>query len=211
VLDGLQADAPAIFGLPTDAAASAWQQRLAAYWAARHQHLRNGMAVQPAANLQAMLAQVRAPLLATLRTSPDFRPAYDPLLRMAMALHRDDPAAARRLLADLQAAAPQRSEAGDALARLTPLKEGLQLRRHRRRATGLSAVLSSPAQLEVGALARRAITPLRCTLLGLMDRAKRVLNRLSLIEAWCGGRNLRSDLREEACLEPSRRRGGGRT
>jgi spermidine synthase len=118
VLDGLQADAPAIFGLPTDAAASAWQQRLAAYWAARHQHLRNGMAVQPAANLQAMLAQVRAPLLATLRTSPDFRPAYDPLLRMALALQRDDPAAARRLLTDLQAAAPQRSEAADALARL---------------------------------------------------------------------------------------------
>ena len=118
VLQDLQADAPAIFGAPTDAAATAWQQRLSAYWAARHQHLRNGMAVQPAANLQAMVAQVRAPLLATLRTSPDFRPAYDPLLRMALALHRVDPAAAHRLLADLQAAAPQRSEAADALARL---------------------------------------------------------------------------------------------
>ena len=118
VLDGLQADAPAIFGPPADAAAAAWQQRLGAYWQARHQHLRNGMAVQPASSLQAMLAQVQAPLLATLQTSPDFRPAYDPLLRMALALHRDDPAAARRLLGSLQAAAPQRSEAAEALARL---------------------------------------------------------------------------------------------
>ena len=33
-----------------------------------------------------MLAQVREPLLAVLRISPDFRPAYDPLLRMAGAL-----------------------------------------------------------------------------------------------------------------------------
>ncbi len=118
VLDALQADPAAIFGPPADAEAAAWQQRLAAYWAARHQHLHNGMAVQPAASLQAMVAQVRGPLLATLRTSPDFRPAYDPLLRMALALQRDDPAAARRLLAELQAAAPQRDEAAMALARL---------------------------------------------------------------------------------------------
>ena len=34
---------------------------------------------------QRMLAQVREPLLAVLRISPDFRPAYDPLLRLASA------------------------------------------------------------------------------------------------------------------------------
>ena len=36
----------------------------------------------------AMLAQVREPLLSVLRISPDFRPAYDPLLSMAAALAR---------------------------------------------------------------------------------------------------------------------------
>ena len=51
-----------------------------------------------------MLAQVREPLLSVLRISPDFRPAYDPLLRMATALARGDRSggarAARRAGAD---------------------------------------------------------------------------------------------------------------
>lgn len=50
-----------------------------------------------------MLAQVREPLLAVLRTSPDFRPAYGPLARMAAVLASTDPAAARALTADLDA------------------------------------------------------------------------------------------------------------
>ena len=37
----------------------------------------------PLAHVQEMLAQVREPLLSVLRTSPDFRPAYDPLVAMA--------------------------------------------------------------------------------------------------------------------------------
>jgi spermidine synthase len=65
-----------------------------------------------------MLAQVREPLLGILRTSPDFRPAYDPLFAMASALAASDPAAARELLEDLGRAQPDRIEAADALARL---------------------------------------------------------------------------------------------
>jgi spermidine synthase len=45
---------------------------------------------------------VREPLLGVLRISPDFKPAYDPLLRMANALNERDPAAAHALLADLE-------------------------------------------------------------------------------------------------------------
>jgi spermidine synthase len=51
-----------------------------------------------------MLAQVREGLLGVLRISPDFRPAADPLLRMAAALNERDPAAARALLAEVMRA-----------------------------------------------------------------------------------------------------------
>jgi spermidine synthase len=65
-----------------------------------------------------MLAQVQEPLLDVLRTSPDFRPAYDPLLRLAGALARSDPDAARALLTELQRLQPARAEAGQALAQM---------------------------------------------------------------------------------------------
>jgi spermidine synthase len=66
---------------------------------------------------------VREPLLAVLRISPDFRPAYDPLLRMANTLGGVDVAGARALLINLQEAQPSRPEAARALldlARATP-------------------------------------------------------------------------------------------
>jgi spermidine synthase len=61
---------------------------------------------------------VREPLLSVLRISPDFRPAYDPLLRMAVVQGRSDPARARLLLAELTQAQPERREAEQALAGL---------------------------------------------------------------------------------------------
>jgi spermidine synthase len=80
---------------------AAWSSRLAAYWSARDRFLEVGRDVRPIADVERMLAQVREPLLGVLRISPDFRPAYDPLVRMANALNERDPAAARALLADL--------------------------------------------------------------------------------------------------------------
>jgi spermidine synthase len=61
---------------------------------------------------------VREPLLSVLHTSPDFRPAYDPLLRMAAALSGIDRDAARSLLDELQQAQPARPEAGEVLREL---------------------------------------------------------------------------------------------
>ena len=90
-------------------------QRLAAYWAARDRFIEIGVAVRPTADVQRMLAQVREPLLSVLRVSPDFRPAYDPLLRMAQALASTDPGAARALLTALAQAQPARPEAAQAL------------------------------------------------------------------------------------------------
>jgi spermidine synthase len=62
-----------------------------------------------------MLAQVRDPLLSVLRTSPDFRPAYDPLVSMAAALGRSDVSEARTLLVELVRLVPARTEASQIL------------------------------------------------------------------------------------------------
>ena len=58
-----------------------------------------------------MLAQVREPLLSVLRISPDFRPAYDPLLSMATALARSDAAAPARCSPSSARIQPARAEA----------------------------------------------------------------------------------------------------
>lgn len=92
--------------------------RLAAYWDARTRFLAAGREVQPSADVRRMLAQVQQPLLEVLRTSADFRPAYDPLLQMAAALARVDAPAARDLLDELVRLQPARTEAGELLRRL---------------------------------------------------------------------------------------------
>lgn len=97
------------------AADPGWAARLDAYWAARDRFIEAGRGVQPSGDVRRMLAQVREPLLSVLRTSPDFRPAYDPLLRMAAALGATDAAAARALLVELQHVQPSRLEAAQAL------------------------------------------------------------------------------------------------
>lgn len=115
VLQVFYVDPRELLGSTVDAA---WQARLSAYWTARDRFIDAGRAVHPASDVREMLEQVREPLLAVLKTSPDFRPAYDPLLRMATALDAIDPAAARALLTDLQRIQPLRPEAGELLQRI---------------------------------------------------------------------------------------------
>jgi spermidine synthase len=98
---------------------AAWRSRLAAYWAARNSFLEAGRDVRPTQDVRRMLSLVREPLLSVLRISPDFRPAYDPLLRMAAALGRIDAPASRALLTELQQAQPSRPEAAQALRALS--------------------------------------------------------------------------------------------
>ena len=95
-----------------------WSQRLAAYWHARDRFIVAGRNVQPSSRVEDMLRQVRDPLLAILRDSPEFRPAYDPLLSMAAALAHTDPHGARTLLEQLDTAQPDRTDARDLLANL---------------------------------------------------------------------------------------------
>ncbi len=104
--------------------------RLAAYWAARDRFIESGRNVHPSARVEEMLAQVREPLLSVLRLSPDFRPAYDPLLAMAQALARSDASAARTLLGELTRLQPARSEAPQMLALLAGAAASTEPVRH---------------------------------------------------------------------------------
>jgi spermidine synthase len=78
-----------------------------------------------------MLAQVRKPLLAVLKVSPDFRPAYDPLLQMAAALAQVDAIQAEDLLTELQQAQPARPEAIEALRSIRATSADVWLPPHR--------------------------------------------------------------------------------
>lgn len=104
--------------LDEDTADSRWSTRLSAYWTARNRFIEVGRNVRPSSDVRQMLTQVREPLLEVLRISPDFRPAYDPLLLMARGLSQVDRDAARSLLLDLQAIQPARPEAAVALQAL---------------------------------------------------------------------------------------------
>ncbi len=90
-------------------------QRLADYWNARNQFLLAGRDIRPSADVRAMLAQVQAPLLAVLRTSADFRPAYEPLLLMATSLAASDRAAAEPLLRELARLRPVKVDVAAAI------------------------------------------------------------------------------------------------
>jgi spermidine synthase len=102
---------------------SEWLRRLDAYWSARNQFIEAGRNVVPSADVRAMLAQVRGPLLSVLHVSPDFRPAYDPLLNMAAALSRIDVGSTVALLNDLERAQPARPEARQLLIRLSGVSQ----------------------------------------------------------------------------------------
>ncbi len=95
-----------------------WPGRLAAYWLARDRFIESGRDVRLSPRVEDMLAQVQQPLLSVLQLSPDFRPAYDPLLAMARALARSNVSGARSLLTELTQLQPARHDAAQVLAQL---------------------------------------------------------------------------------------------
>jgi spermidine synthase len=121
LLAGFQTDTESLATPPptlSDDAVLVWRQRLAAYRAARQRFIEIGVGVRPDADPARMLAQVEQPLLGVLRQSADFRPALDPLLAMAVAVAATEPLHARRLLGDLIALRPDRTDLTQALRRL---------------------------------------------------------------------------------------------
>jgi len=116
LIGAVRITAPELLDDATGSAADATLgARLARYWDARNRFLAVGVGVRPTGDPRRMLEQVREPLLSVVRLSGDFRPAYDPLLRMALALAGSEPATSRALLSALQDAAPLRPEAAAAL------------------------------------------------------------------------------------------------
>ena len=93
------------------AQATEFYVRLVAYLQARNRFLHAGLKVPQTGDVQRLLAYVQKPLLAVVMHSPDFEPAYNPLLAMAHRLHSIDPEGATNLLEQLEAANPQRDDA----------------------------------------------------------------------------------------------------
>jgi spermidine synthase len=92
--------------------------RLSSYWAARNRFLEAGAALPGEPRGRALIEAAAPGLIETLRLSPEFDPAYRPLLSMARALMASDRPAARRLLEAITAAAPGRSEARQMLGEI---------------------------------------------------------------------------------------------
>lgn len=93
-------------------------QRLNDYWRARDAFLVAGVGVTPSPDIRNMLEQTQDKLLAAVRLSSDFLPAYDPLLQMAQAVYPVDPTLAHDLLQELIEANPTRPDARHLFRRL---------------------------------------------------------------------------------------------
>lgn len=91
--------------------------RLQRYWAARDAFLLLGAKRPENEDRDGVVRQMAPKLLSIVRLSPDFAPAYDPLLNMAGYLRQNNPPAAYALLYDLSAAAPNRRDAQVLLGR----------------------------------------------------------------------------------------------
>jgi len=102
-------------------AQSADAARLEAYWAARAKYLAFGMTVRPTPDPRVMLDQLRLPLLEMVKTSPDFRPASEPLLALAEAVRETDPQLSAQVKSSIQTALLSSSSP-------TPVKPHLNLK-----------------------------------------------------------------------------------
>lgn len=93
------------------------RERLASYWRARDRFLEVGAALRGDPRGRALVDAAAPGLLETLRISPEFEPAYGPLIGMARSLIAQDRDEATKLLRSIDAAAPERRLAREMLER----------------------------------------------------------------------------------------------
>jgi len=93
----------------------ALDERLLAYWRARNHFLEVGAALPGDPRGRALVEAAAPGLLETLRISPEFEPAYAPLIGMARLLSASNSQEATHLLREIDAAAPQRRIAREML------------------------------------------------------------------------------------------------
>jgi spermidine synthase len=94
-----------------------WDDRLEAYWQARNRFIQAGAALTGEPRGAALIAAAAPGLLAAIRSSAEFEPAYAPLMSMARSLLASDRPAAERLLLAIDEAAPSRHDARELLSR----------------------------------------------------------------------------------------------
>ena len=114
LLDGIHPDPAALTGFAADG------DRLAAYWRARRRFVAAGAALPHGLDGRGLIDAAAPGLLESLQLSAEFEPAYQPLMAMAQSLLGADRPAGRRLLQQIDAAAPDRGAARSLLARLPP-------------------------------------------------------------------------------------------
>lgn len=83
--------------------------RLDAYWSARARYIEVGLTIQPDPDPLNMLTRLREPLLEILEQSPDFTPAFDPLLSLSRSLIKTAPGVAGEVLNALSLIRPSPS------------------------------------------------------------------------------------------------------
>lgn len=93
-------------------------ERLDAYWLARNRFIAIGTGMPRTRNPHVLLEHAAGPLLGAVRLSRDFTPAYNPLLGIAAAIARSNPAEAVTLLTALHQANPYRTDASRLLEML---------------------------------------------------------------------------------------------
>ena len=117
-IDGIAAEPSDILPRMPEEQAALASERLGAYWSARDRFIVVGTTTRPTRDPRLLLDQVEGSLLAILRTSPDFSPAYRPLLGVAARLRKSEPNLAWDLLQRLERVAPERAEAQNLRRRL---------------------------------------------------------------------------------------------
>jgi spermidine synthase len=95
-------------------------QPLLAYWKAREEHLKLGKHVRAEDDPEKMLNQIQVPMLAILASSPNFQPAFEPLMALASALAPNNRTRAIEVFQALKTIRPNDSQITQAIESLKP-------------------------------------------------------------------------------------------